>query len=163
EALPEGLLTPLRELQILEHGQALEYRGFLELPPDAELGDFRLRQGEQVDVGAEPGAAVIGSRLARDHVHHRRLAGAVRADDAAQLAGVDRERQAVERLEAVEAHGQVLEHERLATRQLGRSSVHFTLLPAETPMREPGAHVSSRSWPPAAGFCVSRVTSPTRP
>ena len=39
----------------------------------------------------------------------RRLAGAVRADDAAHLAGADRERERVQRLEAVEADGDVVE------------------------------------------------------
>jgi hypothetical protein len=34
-------------------------------------------------------AVPVGPRLAGDDVHHRRLAGAVGADDAAQLAGVD--------------------------------------------------------------------------
>ena len=37
-----------------------------------------------------------GPRLAGDHVHHRRLAGAVRADDAAQFAVLDREREVVQ-------------------------------------------------------------------
>ena len=36
-------------------------------------------------------------------VHHRGLAGAVRADDGAHLARLDDERQVVQRLEAVEA------------------------------------------------------------
>jgi hypothetical protein len=47
--------------------------------------------------------AGVGPGLAGDDVHHGGLAGAVGADDAAQLAGVDVEVQAVERLEAVEA------------------------------------------------------------
>jgi hypothetical protein len=34
------------------------------------------------------------ARLAGDHVHHRGLARAVGADDAAQLAGIDGEREA---------------------------------------------------------------------
>src|SRR5262249_38900780 len=59
----------------------------------------------------EPGAAFVGPRLAGDDVHHRGLARAVRADDAAQLARLDVERQRVQRLEAVEADGELLEVE----------------------------------------------------
>ena len=55
------------------------------------------------------------------HVHHRRLAGAVGADDAAQLAHVDRERQRVQRLEAVEADGDVFQVQRHAVREVGHA------------------------------------------
>ena len=51
------------------------------------------RSAQQVDRRAEGRLAVVGARLAGDDVHHRRLAGAVGPDDAAQLAGADRERQ----------------------------------------------------------------------
>ena len=44
-----------------------------------------------------------------DDVEHRGLAGAVRTDEAADLARVDRERQAVERGDAAEAHGDVFD------------------------------------------------------
>jgi hypothetical protein len=40
----------------------------------------------QVDGLAEEGRAAVGPGLAGDHVHHRGLARAVGADDAAQLA-----------------------------------------------------------------------------
>ena len=53
------------------------------------------------------------------HVHHRRLAGAVGADDAAQLADVDRQGERVQRLEAVEADGDVVEVQRHALREIG--------------------------------------------
>ena len=55
--------------------------------------------------------AVVGPGLAGDDVHHGGLAGAVRADDGAHLAGLDRERQVVERAEAVERHGDAVEIE----------------------------------------------------
>src|SRR5262249_28312058 len=52
--------------------------------------------------------------LAGDDVHHRRLPGAVGADDAAKLARVDRERKVVKRLEAVEADRDAVEVENAA-------------------------------------------------
>src|ERR1044072_9552521 len=42
-------------------------------------------------------------------IHHRSLAGAVRADDGAHLARVDHEREFVKRLEAVERHADAIE------------------------------------------------------
>ena len=84
-----------RQLEVLEHRQVLEHGRLLELAADAGLRDLRLGQLQQIDVVAEPGRARVGPRLAGDDVHHRRLAGAVRSDDAAQLAGLDVERQSV--------------------------------------------------------------------
>src|SRR6266404_1161054 len=46
--------------------------------------------------------AAVRSGLTGDDIHHRGLAGAVRADDRPHLAGLDRERKIVERAEAVE-------------------------------------------------------------
>ena len=100
-----------RELQVLEHRQVSNTVGPLELAADAGLRDLRLRQPRQVDGLAEEHPAGVGPRLAGDHVHHRRLAGAVGADHAAQLAVVQVSEQVVERLEAVEADGDVLEVE----------------------------------------------------
>src|SRR4029453_17648320 len=45
-----------------------------------------------------------------------RLACPVRADDAAQLPGIDRKRECVERLEAIEAHADAVEIEHHAVR-----------------------------------------------
>ena len=59
----------------------------------------------------EEDVAVVRPRLAGDDVHHRRLAGAVRADDGAHLARLDHERQLVERLEAVERDADAVEIE----------------------------------------------------
>jgi hypothetical protein len=52
---------------------------------------------------------LVGPGLAGDDVHHRGLAGTVGADDAAQLAGRDVQVQAVDGLEAVEAHVHVFQ------------------------------------------------------
>src|SRR5690606_21645756 len=48
-------------------------------------------------------------RLAGDHVHHGRLARAVRPDDATQFAYADVHAELVQRLEAVEAHRDVVQ------------------------------------------------------
>ena len=99
---------------------------------------------------AEP---VVRTRLPGDDVHHRRLAGAVRADDAAQLAGIDVERQPVERLEAVEADGQLLEVENLAEQRRRR------------PARRRFAHARARRCAArraaAASSAASRRHSPS--
>jgi hypothetical protein len=88
-----------------------EHRGLLEFAPDAGVRDLRFGEAQEVDVLPEEGAARIGARFAGDDVHHGSFAGAVRADDAAQLAGFDGERKRVERLEAVEADADVFEIE----------------------------------------------------
>ena len=111
ERRPHALVGLHRELEVLEHRVVLEDRRLLELAADAGVRDLGLGQLREVDRLAEERGARVGPRLAGDHVHHRRLAGAVGADDAAQLAGVDRERQVVERLEAVEADRDVVEVE----------------------------------------------------
>ena len=101
---PHALVRLHRELEVLEH------RVVARTPwASGTCGRCRRRaisgsdrRVRSIDLPEERGARV-GPRLAGDHVHHRRLAGAVGADDAAQLAGVDREREIVQRLEAVEA------------------------------------------------------------
>jgi hypothetical protein len=69
---------------------ALEDGRLLELAADAGVRDLRLREPGEIDGLAEERRARIGPRLAGDDVHHGRLAGAVGADHAAQLAGIDR-------------------------------------------------------------------------
>ena len=91
--------------------------GFWNLRP-MPAARSRLGQAQQVDRLAEERGAGVGPRLAGDDVHHRRLAGAVGADDAAQLAALDGQRQRVERLEAVEADGDVVEVEDRAVRSV---------------------------------------------
>jgi hypothetical protein len=86
-------------------------------------------------------------RLAGNHVHHRRFAGAVRADDRPQLSGQDIEAEVVQRLESVEADCHAVEIEDGAV-QFG-SCVN-------------GAHVSTGLLSTGLGP-FDAVASPARP
>ena len=111
ERRPHALVGLPRELEVLEHRVLGEHRRLLEFAADAGVGDLGFGQSREVDRLPEERGARVGPGLAGDHVHHRRLAGAVGPDDAAQLAGVDDQRQVVQRLEAVEADRDRLEVE----------------------------------------------------
>ena len=89
EAETHALVGLHRQLQVLEHAVLLEYRGLLELAADAGVGDFRFGQFCKIDGLAKEHGTRVGPGLAGDHVHHGGLAGAIGADDAAQLAVVD--------------------------------------------------------------------------
>ena len=62
---------------------------------------------------AEPHAAGVGADEAADDVEQRRLARAVGADDADDLAGRDRQRDVVERRQAAEAHRETVHPQHL--------------------------------------------------
>src|SRR5690606_7314694 len=98
---PDALVRGTGELQILPHRMVHEHGGLLKLAPDAAIRDLGLAELEQVDASAEIGGAFVRACLARDDVHHRRLTGTVRPDDAAQLADVDIEAELVQGAEAV--------------------------------------------------------------
>ena len=106
---PRTTIASESQLQILDNGQRLEDGGLLELAADARAGDLLLAHQAQVEVAAEEDAPAVGPSLARQAVHRRRLAGAVGTDDAAQLANTHRERQATQRLEAVEGDLEVFD------------------------------------------------------
>jgi len=82
----------------VEHGRLLEFAA------DAEFGDLRLVELGKIMRAVEQNVAFVGPRLAGDDVHHRGLAGAIRADDGAHLARLDRDREIVDGAEAVERH-----------------------------------------------------------
>jgi hypothetical protein len=90
---------------------AFEHGGFLEFAADTQIGDLRLVELGEVGAAVEIDFAVIGAGLAGDDVHHGGLAGAVGADDRQHLAGVDDDREMVQRLEAVEGNGDAVEIE----------------------------------------------------
>ena len=76
--------------------------GFWNLRPMPSVGDVGLVELGQIVPALEIDLAGVRPRLAGDDVHHRRLAGAVGADDRAHLAGRQHQRQAAQRAVAVE-------------------------------------------------------------
>ena len=106
------------------------------------MADFVL--GSEID-GAPVEQHVAGVRLglAGDDVHHGGLAGAVRADDGAHLAGCQLERQIVDGAEAVEGDADAVEIEQ-ALRDFGVGG-------------DGGVHAShSAGWAGAPGVLVRR-------
>jgi hypothetical protein len=95
-----------------------ENRRLLELAADPHVRDLGFGEACQVDRLVEEDGAFVRPCLAGDDVHHRRLAGAVGTDDAAQFAGVDRQRQLVQRSKTVEADRDVFEIEDDLVRQV---------------------------------------------
>ncbi len=101
-----------RQQQIVLDGLAFEHRRLLEFASDAEFGDLCFVEPRQIDRAVEQHVALVRLGLAGDDVHHRGLAGAVRADDGAHLARRNGQRQIVNGVEAVERdmHAVEIEH-----------------------------------------------------
>jgi hypothetical protein len=87
----------------------VENSRLLKFAADAELGDLGFVELGEIVQAVEHDIAGVGPGLAGNYVHHRGLAGAVRADDGAHLAGFDGEGQIVERLESIERHVDAVE------------------------------------------------------
>ena len=100
-----------RQQQIVFDGLALEYRRLLEFPADPEFGDPGFIEPGQVGDAIEQHLALIRLGLAGDDVHHRGLAGAIRADDGAHFAGSQRQRQIVDGMKAIEGDVHAVEIE----------------------------------------------------
>src|SRR5262249_21059545 len=106
----EVILAPLAAgLDHLEHGadvvldvEAAEDRRFLRQIADAETGALIHRQRRHVGA-AEAAAAAVGGDQPGDHVEHRGLAGAVRAEQTDRLAAAHVEAHALDDLAADEA------------------------------------------------------------
>src|SRR6266568_2593990 len=113
-----------RELEILEHRVPLEHGRLLELAADAGVGDLGLGHLGEIDRLPEEGAPGVGLGLAGDDIHHRRLAGAVRPDHAAQFAHIDQQRQVVQRPESVEAHTDAVEVQDALMRRVEALGIH---------------------------------------
>src|SRR6185295_17948401 len=87
-----------------------EQREVLESAADAERGDAVRRRLEER--AAFEGDPPVAERVeARQAVEHRRLAGAVRSDEADDVAGGDDERHPVERDDPTEADRHILDLE----------------------------------------------------
>ncbi len=135
-----------RQFEIVPHGVAFEHGRLLEFAADAELGDIGLVLLGEVDRVLEDHPAGVGTRLARDDVHHRRLAGTVRANDRAKLSRFDHERQRIDRLEPVEGDGDVFQIEQ-AFRACFGNRVH-RLTPLPEPVGRPGPPRHPCPFPP---------------
>ncbi len=105
-----GASARKRNLEILEHGQIVVDRRGLELAPHPGLDDLVLLQLRQLRA-AKRDRARRGLGLSADQVEHRGLAGAVGADDDADLVLLDIEREIVHRLEPVKGHREPFDRE----------------------------------------------------
>jgi hypothetical protein len=104
---------------VLERGHLVEGTQFLKRPADAEPADLvRAQPGGVAPV--EPHAAGVGKGEAGDQVEQRRLAGAVRPDDAHQLARAHREGDVAISHDATEALGEARDLEQRRWMRLGR-------------------------------------------
>ena len=98
------------EHHVLAHAHAAKERQVLERAADAERGDA-VRRCLEKRAPLEGDPALAERVEARQAVEHRRLAGAVRADEADDVAAPHDERDAVERDDPAEAHRDVLDLE----------------------------------------------------
>jgi hypothetical protein len=101
---------------VLQHRHAAEEAEILEGAADAERGDAvarRLRQASPL----EENTAAIEAVEPAEAVEERRLARAVRSDEAADLPGFDREGDAVERDDPAEADRDIADGEKRLARR----------------------------------------------
>ena len=112
------------QFQVLEHGELLEHGGFLKLATNAQLCNLGLAVAQQINGAAKEHRPTVRSRLARDDVHHRRLAGSVGSNDAAQLSRRDVQRQTIDGLEAVKADMHILQIQDSAMRDVDFAVFH---------------------------------------
>src|ERR1700752_3009118 len=110
ERAEHGAAARIGNLEVLEHGEILEHRRRLEFAPHAGLHDLILLQLRQL-LAAKLDRARGCLGLAADQIEHRGLAGAVGADDDADLIRLDIEGEIVHRLEAVERHRERFDRE----------------------------------------------------
>ena len=96
--------------RVLEQAHRGKQRQVLERPGDSEPGNTVRADLEQI-LPVELQPATGGVVDPADHVEHRRLARAVRADQSEDLTLVDAERQSVERDDATEGHRDLINFE----------------------------------------------------
>ena len=101
-----------RDLQRLLDGHVREQQRVLEAAPEAGRGTLGGRGQVRDVVAGEHDASGVEREEARHEVEDRRLAGAVRSDDADDLALVDVERGAVDGADAAEASDEAVDGER---------------------------------------------------
>src|SRR5690349_24084163 len=99
------LMLLQKDQQIVEHAQTREDAHLLERAGDAEASDpMRRRVGDIA--AAEQHAPRVGAEISRHAVEERRLARAVRADQAHELTALDREIDPIDRAHADETLAQ---------------------------------------------------------
>src|SRR5262249_34357963 len=98
------------ELDILKNGKTTERPRDLESAADSTVDD-PVRRGARDLMPVEIDRACRRPQRTRQHVEDRTLAGAVRADQAENLALLDRERHVVDRGEAAEAFHETIHHQ----------------------------------------------------
>ena len=136
-----------RQKQIVLDGVVLEHGRLLGTCGRRRGWRFRLRRAWSDRTCRRTSRRPVGSRLAGDDVHHGRLAGPVRADDGARLAGREHERKAAQRLIAVERHVDAVEIEQR------RGEAEITVLRSWVPrpsFRRPKPafrRAAARAWP----------------
>ncbi len=99
-----------RDAQIFAHGQLGEYLGDLKGAGDAAPHPARRQEPGNI-LAVEQDMARIRHKEPADHVEKGGLAGAVRADHRAQLSGLDRHRDAVDRDETAEPARDIVDFE----------------------------------------------------
>ena len=149
---------------IFEHGRLLE------LAPDPERRDLGFVELGQIMAPVEHHLAFVGARLAGDDVHHRRLARAVGADDRPHLARLEHQRQAAQRLIAVERYADAVEiEERLREGRIGRLGQSHGSAPSSTASTETTSRgfgslpLSARPSRPLGRNNVTRTNMRPRP
>jgi hypothetical protein len=118
----------LAEQQVVDDAQIADEAEVLVHHRDAG-GERAGGPGRAIRRTAEPHAAGIGAEDAEDDVAQRRLAGAVLAEQAVDLAGGDVERYAVERGEVAEALADAVDREQRLAR-FGHQPSSVLILPA---------------------------------
>src|SRR5262249_45646590 len=137
-----------RDEDVLARGQAAEGLEPLERAPDAESGPLvRLATG---DVAAVELHVPCARRLqAGDHVEERRLAGAVGADEARDVSGLDVDGQVAERLKPTEVDRHLVYVEKRHVRSVPSSRpparTHRSLAPPTAPAPRARAR-RARPW-----------------
>ena len=137
--------------QIVERRHALEQRDVLKGPPDA-LDRRLVRPHLLAGLALVGDRALLGLVEAVDHVEHRRLAGAVGADDGADLALHDVEADVGERAHAAEAERDAADLEQHLV-----EAARLTGAGDPCARRRHGRAYSAASWTSVGSGAASRI------
>src|SRR4029077_13051749 len=96
------------KVQILPDRMLFENRWFLKFAADPGARDSGFVQTSQVDRLAQENVPAVRFGLPGNNIHHRCFSGAVGPDDTTQFSIVDGKRKLIQRLDAVEADGNIV-------------------------------------------------------